>query len=66
MNKTLTATYSDKMTLTNVIDDLVNKNMPRENLFADEDKLKVKVILPETVEPEIKEILNRHKPIELH
>ena len=66
MNKTLTATYTDKTTLTNVIDDMENKDMPRENLFADEDKLQVIVRLPDTVEPEIKEILERHKPIEVH
>ena len=66
MNKTITATFTDKDALKNVVDDLVNKDFPRENLYADEETSQVKVMLPESAEPEVIEILNRHKPIEIH
>ena len=66
MNKTITATFTDKTALKNVVDDLVNKDIPRENFFADEEKTQVKVMLPESAEPEVMEILNRHHPTEIH
>lgn len=66
MNKTITATYTDKLALKNVVDDLVNKDIPRESVFADEENSQVKVMLSESAEPEIMEILNRHKPSEIH
>lgn len=66
MNKTITATYTNKDALKNVVDDLVNKDFPRESLYADEERSQVKVMLPESAEPEVIEILNRHKPIEIH
>ena len=66
MNKTITATFTDKTTQINVVDDLVNKDIPRENIYADEDNSQVKVMLPESAEPEVMEILNRHHPTEIH
>lgn len=66
MNKTITATFTDKTTQINVVDDLVNKDIPRENIYADENNSQVKVMLPESAEPEVMEILNRHHPTEIH
>ena len=66
MNKTITATFTDKTALKNVVDDLVNKDIPRENFFADEENTQVKVMLPKSAEPEVMEILNRHHPTEIH
>ena len=66
MNKTITATFTDKTTQINVVDDLVNKDIPRENIYADEENSQVKVMLPESAEPEVMEILNRHHPTEIH
>lgn len=66
MNKTITATFADKIALKNVVDDLVNKDIPRENLFADEENSQVKVMMPESAKPEVMEILNRHGPTEIH
>ena len=66
MNKTITATFKDKTTQVNVVDDLVNKDIPRENIYADEYNSQVKVMLPESAEPEVMEILNRHHPTEIH
>lgn len=66
MNKTITATYSDNMALKNVVDELVNKDIPRENFFTDEEISQVKVMMPESAEPEILEILYKHDPTEVH
>ena len=66
MYKTITATYTDKMALKNVADELVNKDIPRENFFIDEKVSQVKVMMPESTEPEIMDILNRHGPTEIH
>lgn len=60
MYKTTTATYTDKDALKNVDDELVNKGIPRENFFIDEEILQIKVKMPESEEQEIKDILNRH------
>ncbi|NQY89912.1 MAG: hypothetical protein HRT51_19655 [Colwellia sp.] len=66
MYKTFTATYTDKIALINVADELINKNIPRENFFIDEKISQVKVMMPENTEAEIIEILNRHGPTEVH
>ncbi|WP_114326486.1 hypothetical protein [Candidatus Colwellia aromaticivorans] len=66
MYKTTTATYTDKIAIENVADELVNKDIPRENFFIDDKTLQVKVMMPETAEQEILDILNRHGPTEVH
>ena len=66
MYKTFTATYTDKIALINVADEMINKNIPRENFFIDEKISQVKVMMPENTEAEIIEILNRHGPTEVH
>ena len=63
--ETLTATYAQKETLANVVDDLVNIGIPAEEIFADKEKKVVKVIAPKVVEAEIKEILQRHDPVRI-
>lgn len=62
MYKTTTATYIDKNALKNVDDELVNKGVPRENFFIDDEILQIKVMMPESEEQEIMDILNRHGP----
>lgn len=66
MYKTITATYTDKIALINVADELVNLDIPRENFFIDKKTLQVKVMLPEYAESKIMDILNRHDPTEVH
>lgn len=65
MQTTITATYDNKTALTNVVDDLVNDGLPREKIFADEDRLEVKVIVPTVTEPGITQLLKRHDPIKI-
>jgi len=62
MLETITATYTSKAALANVFDDLVNDGIPREKILTDNTKLQVKVMVPETGESGIREILNRHNP----
>jgi hypothetical protein len=66
MYKTITAKYEDKNALTNVADELVNKDIPRENFFIDEKISQIKVMMPESAKQEIMDILNRHGPTEVH
>jgi hypothetical protein len=66
MYKTITATYTDKVAIENVADELVSKDIPRENFFIEEGASQIKVMMPETAEAEIRDILNRHGPTEIH
>ena len=62
MPATITAVYDSADKVRNAVDDLVSTGIPREKILIDDDKSQVKVIVPETSEPEIKEILQRHQP----
>lgn len=66
MAEIITAVYGSHATVTNVIDDLVSVGIPREEIRVDDAKNQVQVVSPEVGEPEIKEILQRHKPIKLN
>ena len=66
MTKTITGTSESADTVRNVLDDLVSTGIDREKVFADQDNKFVKVMIPDSAEHEIKEILNRHRPTELH
>lgn len=65
MLKTITATYDSETTLANVVDDLVNDGLPREEIYRDNSAMQVKVMIPEASEPEISVILKRHNPTNL-
>ena len=60
--KVITATYASADTLKNVVDDLINIGLPAEEVFADKNSKQVKVIAAPAIEPEIREVLNRHNP----
>lgn len=66
MTRTITATYDSKITLSNVVDDLVNDGLSREMIYRDDAALQIKVMIPETIESEIDLILKRHHPTEMH
>jgi len=65
MLKTITATYANKTTVANVVDDLINDGIPREKIYSDGATMQVKVMVPETGVSGIKEILNRHEPTDI-
>lgn len=62
MLKTITAIYGSKTAVANVIDDLVNDGIPRDEIYRDDAMMQVKVMVPETGVAGIRELLNRHKP----
>lgn len=66
MAEIITAVYASVDTLTNVRNDLVSVGIPQEKIRVNKDKKQVQVMGPETAEAEIKEILKRHVPIEIH
>jgi hypothetical protein len=65
MFTTITATYADKTTIANVVDELINGGLPREKIFSDDATMQVKVTVPETGVLTIKEILDRHEPTDI-
>ncbi|MFG6159230.1 hypothetical protein ACGTNG_10500 [Halomonas sp. 1390] len=65
MTQTVTAAYGSIDKAINAFDELVSEGYPREKLFLDRQTSEVKVIVPETSQPEAEEILNRHGPDDL-
>ncbi len=63
--KVITATFASAEALKNVTDDLINIGLPAEEIFADKENRQVKVIAGSVIEPEIREVLNRHDPVEI-
>ncbi|HHJ18825.1 MAG TPA: hypothetical protein ENJ84_03195 [Gammaproteobacteria bacterium] len=64
MSETITKTYGSVEALHNVKEDLVATGIEQEHIYLDQAAKQVKVILPNVIEPEILEILNRHKPLD--
>lgn len=62
MPATITAVFDSADQVTNAVDDLVSTGIPQEKILINEDKTQIKVTVPDTSEPEIKEILQRHQP----
>lgn len=60
---TVTANYDKGDTVVNVLDDLLNHGIEREKIFADEAHHMIKVMVPDVIEQEVCEILNRHHPV---
>ncbi len=66
MTKTVTASYSTPDAARNARDELLADGIDREKIFLDTSKAELKVMIPDAIEPEITEILNRHQPTTLH
>lgn len=68
MTKTITGSYDASLKIKNAQEDLIASGIDREKIFRDDDSGQLKVIVPADIEPEIVEILKRHKPtsVETH
>ena len=66
MTEAVVATYSDVTTIRNVEDDLRSTGIPMEEIRIDKDNFKIRVMIPNVTKAEVLEILNRHKPTEVH
>jgi hypothetical protein len=65
MTQTVTGAYGNIQRATNAYEELVAEGFPREKLYLDKETNQVKVIVPDTSQPEAKEILQRHDPDEV-
>jgi len=66
MTKTVTAAYSTTAAARNALEELLADGIEREKIFLDTTRAELKVMIPDTIEPEITEILNRHQPTTVH
>lgn len=62
MTKTLTGSYDSLDKARNALDDLINIGLDREKVFLDRDHTLVKVMIPDDIEREVREVLDRHDP----
>jgi len=65
MTKTVTGVFDSADKVRNAVDDLVSSGIDSEKVYADKENNQVKVMIPDTIEREITEILNRHNPTEV-
>lgn len=63
MSKTVTGTYTSDTQIKNTTEELITIGVPREQMFVDDDKQQIKVMIADVTEPEIEEILRRHDPV---
>ena len=62
MTETITANYESFVTAQNAVDDLLATGIDSEKVYLDDKAPVVKVMVPNTIKREIKEILDRHQP----
>ena len=66
MTEAVVATYKDVTAVKNVEDDLRSTGIPMEEIRVDNEAFKVRVMIPNATKAEVVEILERHKPVEVH
>lgn len=66
MAEIITAVYEHQDTLANVRNDLISVGIPQEKIRVSRDNHQVQVMAPEVSDAEIREILERHQPREIH
>jgi hypothetical protein len=65
MTELMTALYDSPEKVKKVVDDLRATGIPNEKIRIHDQKPQVQVMLGESIEPEIEEILQRHRPLDL-
>ena len=66
MSKVITARFASKDQLKNAVDELVSTaNIPREQMRIEDERLEVQVLMPDSTEADVEELLKRHRPLEL-
>jgi len=65
-NLTITAKYDSKDGLRNVREDLIGVGIESDRIYIDTKEWEVKVAISSTAEPEVTEILERHKPTTIY
>ena len=64
--KVMTGDFESVEQMTNARDDLISTGIDDEKVTIDHDQIQLKVVIPEDIEREVKEILQRHNPKQLH
>lgn len=62
MVKILSGEYDSLDKARNALDDLINSGLDREKVFLDSENTLVKAMIPNEIEREVREILDRHEP----
>ena len=65
MTETITASFESFNAAQNTVDDLLSTGIDSEKVYLDDKTPLVKVMVPNTIKPEIMEILKRHQPSQL-
>ena len=65
MAKILTGSYDSLDKARNALGDLISTGFDREKVFLDRDNARIKVMIGDPIEREVREILNRHEPDEV-
>ena len=65
MTEVITATFDTYGKAQNTTDDLLATGIDSEKVFLDDKTLQVKVMVPNSIEDEITEILQRHQPTQV-
>lgn len=63
MNTTVAVTFNSIDSLRKAVEDLLGIGIPQKQLNVIKSNLKLKVITPIEIEPEIRELLKRRNPI---
>lgn len=65
MTTTITGAFSSIDTIRNTMEDLIACGIDREKIYADNEHTELKVMIPDAIEREVTEIMQRHQPIEM-
>ena len=60
MSKSLNGNFTSKDQAKNVHDELINKGIPRKNIYIEDEQQVIRVMIPTEVRREIEEIFDRH------
>ena len=63
MNTTVTFNYGSRDSVKNALVDLMGAEIPGEQIYVDKKENQIKVIIPKSGEPEVRELLGRHNPV---
>jgi hypothetical protein len=66
MTEVITATFDAFSKAQNTADDLIATGIDSEKVFLDDRTMQVKVMVPNVIEGEITEILQRHQPTQVN
>lgn len=62
MTMTVTGSYESDTAIKNTREDLISIGVPQEQIFVDAEHHQIKVMIADSTEPEVEEILRRHSP----